>query len=361
MPPGDSEGAYKDRPLAVSRGVATPPPWPRPPWPRAPRVRRGVLRNRHVASGEPSERCRLGMPCSGLLTARYEPPPHVHQGLRVVARAGSGVSRRAPQTCHRAAAAPTVAAAAIELDAPVQDLQAKPRGRAHVLAAGERRPAAPSTLETREVEDPPTGHADEVIVGPDVGIEAQPRRLDPLPQQALGRQPPEVAVHRREAHPWEPPTDALEDDCRRRVGVGGANHVEDDPARHRRAQAARAERALRRKRGTRGTDTSRNHSRQLLANEPESRRRPRQCQRPTVGHLEMTTFWPFRHRTRRTRWPIWREVTGSSKNRPYSVVVSRPRAALSSASSSRLSARRRHSMITTPRAKAWAAGYPGRR
>lgn len=146
-------------------------------------------------------------------------------------------------------------------------------------AVGERGPAAPGTSMPREVEDAPTGHAGTVIVGLDVRIKAQPRRFNPLPQQALRRQHSEIPIHRRETHPREPSTDALEDDGRRGVGVRGANHVEDDPPRHRRAQAVRSERGLRREQGTGEVGASRNHSLKLQANKSESRQRRRRCQR----------------------------------------------------------------------------------
>ena len=121
-----------------------------------------------------------------------------------------------------AAASPPAAARgthAVELDAMIEHFEAG--------ANGDPPPRAES-LRGRNVEHPPAREAREMIMTLDVAVEAQAVHASPLQQQPLRGEPPKVAIDRREAHARQAAPDPPVHERRGRMGVGRADHVEDD-------------------------------------------------------------------------------------------------------------------------------------
>jgi hypothetical protein len=112
------------------------------------------------------------------------------------------------------------------------------------LEPGARRDAAPPAPlgARRHVVDPAAGEAGEVVVRAGVAVEAQPAGVGALGQEALGGEHAEIAINGGETHPGKPAPHPLIDEGRRRVSVGRADHVEDEPARSRQSEPAGAQR-----------------------------------------------------------------------------------------------------------------------
>jgi hypothetical protein len=112
------------------------------------------------------------------------------------------------------------------------------------LEPGARRnPASPAAVVAgRYVVDPAAGETGEVVVRAGVAVEAQPSGVGALGQETLGGQHLEIPVDRRETDPRQPAPHLLIDDGGRRVRVGRADHVENEPARPREPEPAGAQR-----------------------------------------------------------------------------------------------------------------------
>ena len=111
------------------------------------------------------------------------------------------------------------AAAAVVLGPVIEDLEAGPC----------RQPAARAPLGgRRNVVDPAARQTREVIVRAGVAVEAHPGLVGALGQEPLGGQHPEVAVDGREAHARQAAPNPPVHERRGRMGVGRADHVEDD-------------------------------------------------------------------------------------------------------------------------------------
>jgi len=132
-----------------------------------------------------------------------------------------------------AALPPARDAATVVFGSVLQDLE--PDGR--------RNPAPDASLGAGgHVVDPAARETGEVIVRRRVSIEAHTARIGAFGQESLGGQHAEVAMDGREAHPRQPTSHALVDERGRRVGLGRADDVENQPARPRQPEPACAQR-----------------------------------------------------------------------------------------------------------------------
>ena len=92
------------------------------------------------------------------------------------------------------------------------------------------------------------GWIGEVIVRAGVTVEAQPARMGALGQAPLGGEHPQISIDGREAHARQAAPDPPVHERRGRMGVGRADHVEDDapgPCQPESAVAQRVDRLVR--------------------------------------------------------------------------------------------------------------------
>src|SRR5882724_315568 len=124
-------------------------------------------------------------------------------------------------------------AASVVLGTMIEDFEAGAR----------REPARRARLRARRhVVDPPARQTREVVVRAGVAVEPHAGLVGALGQEPLGRQHPEIAVDRRQAHARQAAADAPVHEGGGRMGVGRADDVEDDPARPRQPEPAVAQR-----------------------------------------------------------------------------------------------------------------------